>query len=216
MLKSLYPQVDWSKVEVIGFDLDGTLYKERDFISQVYKLLAQNIEQYSVLKCESILDFMLSRWDEKGSSFPFIFSEAISFAGVSDSLKTKLELDCLSIYRAFDPCLELSPFVTQVIEYCYLNYNLFMVTDGNCTLQNNKILSLNLCRWFDMKNIGITGCYGLDFYKPCLRILDHIPMLRGQAEFNQKIVYFGDREIDYLFAKSAGFQFVKVKEMRAI
>ena len=45
MLKSLFPRINWDAVRIVGFDMDGTLYDEADFISQVYcdiaKLLAE-------------------------------------------------------------------------------------------------------------------------------------------------------------------------------
>ena len=36
MLSALYPNINWSEIDCIGLDLDGTLYDEYEFIKQVY------------------------------------------------------------------------------------------------------------------------------------------------------------------------------------
>ena len=40
MLKYLGQNHDWGTVQTIGFDLDGTLYDEYEFIAQVYRPIA--------------------------------------------------------------------------------------------------------------------------------------------------------------------------------
>ena len=45
MLNVLYPDIDWSHIKYIGFDLDGTLYDEFEFIVQTYKkIILENNE----------------------------------------------------------------------------------------------------------------------------------------------------------------------------
>ena len=45
MMKYLYPQIDWEPIKYVGFDLDGTLYDESNFISQVYEKIASVISK---------------------------------------------------------------------------------------------------------------------------------------------------------------------------
>ena len=45
MMKYLYPQINWEPIKYVGFDLDGTLYDESNFISQVYKKVASVISK---------------------------------------------------------------------------------------------------------------------------------------------------------------------------
>ena len=71
MLSPLFKNVNWNHITSVGFDMDGTLYDEFDFIKQVYS----EINKQLILN-DSILSFMTERWLEKGSSYPLIFSEA--------------------------------------------------------------------------------------------------------------------------------------------
>jgi phosphoglycolate phosphatase-like HAD superfamily hydrolase len=64
-------------------------------------------------------------------------------------------------------------------------------------------------RWFASKNIAITGSYGLHYYKPSTLILEKIKALSIDCP-NERVVYFGDREVDKLFADNARFNFIKV------
>ena len=35
-MKSLFNKINWDEISYVGFDLDGTLYDEYDFIYNVY------------------------------------------------------------------------------------------------------------------------------------------------------------------------------------
>ena len=71
MLNALYKDIDWSSITTVGFDMDGTLYDEYDFIKQVYSEINSQLIQNN-----EILLFMNQKWIEKGSSYPHIFDEA--------------------------------------------------------------------------------------------------------------------------------------------
>ena len=45
MLKYLYPQINWNNINYVGFDLDGTLYDEADFIAQAYIKISNYLSQ---------------------------------------------------------------------------------------------------------------------------------------------------------------------------
>ena len=72
-MNALFNNIKWNEVKAVGFDMDGTLYDEYEFISQVYSEI--NIRLINDLE---VLRFMEKRWLEKGSSYPFIFQEAYS------------------------------------------------------------------------------------------------------------------------------------------
>ncbi|MDT9198038.1 HAD family hydrolase [Limnospira fusiformis KN01] len=210
MLKSLYPQIDWQKVGIIGFDLDGTLYDEMEFIAQVYKPIARIISKSCKADCGSVYYSMLSRWLQKGSSYNQIFDEILIANGLNKNSRDLVIAECLDTFRRFSPTLTLPARVGVILAEINKKYRIFLLTDGSNVLQTEKFNALQLDRWFSLKDIVITGNYGKDYLKPSTKALAHIKAL-DDCIYPETVVYFGDREIDRKFAQTAGFLFVKVK-----
>ena len=212
MLKSLYPRVDWSRIQFVGLDMDGTLYDEEEFISQVYDAISLRFSSLTNRNSSHIYEWMLARWRKKGSSYSHIFEEVLSFFGVDEENKKRLLTEALIIFREYNPKVKLSQKTETILEEINMNYKLFLVTDGSAMLQTKKFDSLSLGRWISVENVGITGRYGPDFAKPSTKIIKMIDCLH-HAYINGNVVYFGDREIDAEFSSNAGFDFVYVKCM---
>lgn len=215
MLKSLYPNIEWDKITVVGFDLDGTLYDEFEFIQQVY----QKISIYLAERCHQdpryIYKKMVKMWLEKGSSYPYIFSKTIEqFCGKKESNSGTLSY-CLELFRNFIPSLFLQSRVEEILSIIYENYKVFMVTDGSYFLQDEKIKALGLYQWFAKKNVYITGEYGKIYNKPSINLLSKMPVVNN-IQNSKSVLYFGDREVDFLFAKHANFQYQKVFCLKAL
>ncbi|GIQ69983.1 hypothetical protein XYCOK13_28070 [Xylanibacillus composti] len=192
--------------------MDGTLYDELEFIKQVYQPISMELAKYCLDCRYQIYDWILQRWMEKGSSYNKIFDELLDQYAIPPSIKSIIIDRCLDIYRHFDPKLTLPVDVEQLLDKIASTYNVFLVSDGPAYLQMNKFTSLQLHRWFDEKQAVITGKYGREYYKPSILSVDKIPILRGVC--GNKVVYFGDREVDRQFAMRAGFQFVAVSCMQ--
>ena len=107
MLNVLCPNFDCRNIKYVGFDLDGTLYDEFDFIYQVYsKIVKANA---SLLGDNmSALNWMKERWLEKGSSYNLIFDEAYERFGVGGRKKAFFIEKSVEIFRNFKPDLKLS------------------------------------------------------------------------------------------------------------
>ena len=73
MLKYSHDNVDWNKIDFVGFDLDGTLYDEFDFISQVYRPIAIILAKATNNCPDAVYDRLLRRWTDMGSSYNKIF-----------------------------------------------------------------------------------------------------------------------------------------------
>ena len=199
----------WKEIEFIGLDLDGTLYDEMDFISQVYESLARYISVKTNKDYGPILEFMITLWRGKGSSYSRIFEEAIGNS-LEFSEKKRLVNDCLELYRSFKPNLQLTNYVEKVLNAMSVEFNLFLVTDGSPLLQESKFRALDLGRWIKDENVGISGRMIERQDKPSTSVLGQIRYF--DIEVNPKsVVYFGDRVVDYLFSQNAGFHFQKVK-----
>jgi len=212
MLKFLYPRIDWDAVRIVGCDMDGTLYDEADFISQVYRDIANLLAATGHAEPESLHTWMVQRWLEKGSSYPHIFYEATTKAGTPREEITKTVDLCLEVFRNYKPVLTLAPRAKIILDALRLSYPLFLVSDGSARLQQRKFDALELGRWFDSVNVGISGYHGPEFCKPGIKIINKINILEKSCLPHQ-ILFFGDRAVDAEFAANAGFQFVQVASM---
>jgi len=205
MKNFLFPQIKWNKVRYVGFDLDGVLYDEFEFIEQAYDQVTNLFNNKTLVK-----RYMLGRWLEKGSSFNKIFQETYEL--YYKNLISKIDKEtfienCLLIFRNFNPKLKLSPRTEYILNYFSKHYKIFLVSDGNLGLQKKKFNSLKLYRYFDVEHVFFTGCDSLKYSKPNIDCLNELKIIPFES------VYFGDREIDKLFAKYSRMQFQKVYNM---
>lgn len=208
MLNVLYPDIDWSHIKCIGFDLDGTLYDEFNFIVQTYKrIILENNKFFRIEEQAEILEFMTERWLKKGSSYNKIFEETFDQYGTYEiSFQKKFVDNALNIFRTFTPDMLLPERNSTILSFIKKNsYNMFLITDGNPELQSQKIRSLGLDKVFN-NNIFFTRKFGGEYEKPSIKILEHVNI----SSSPDQVVYAGDREVDKLFAENSGFKFLRV------
>lgn len=202
MLNVLYNDINWSKIAYVGFDMDGTLYDEYDFIIQIYSKINKELIQN-----EEILSFMLNRWLEKGSSYQYIFEEAYEMCKNVSISKEYFIQRALNIFRNFNPKLNLTERNKMLLSYFKTNYEIFLITDGNYNLQKRKFNSLGLSNYFKEDNVIFTGKYSSDYFKPNIKSLE---LLKFEVYDG---VYFGDRSVDKVFASDAHLKFQQVYNM---
>ncbi len=210
-MKYLSDSIDWSSIKAIGFDLDGTLYDEFDFIKQAYQSVLSVFSADEDVK-DKMVDFMLNRWLEKGSSYPYIFDECLQLFQIPEfERQAKIE-QALDLFRTFQPDLELCPRMKNFLSDCCKKYFLFLVTDGRKTLQMQKIQALELDRYFQSDTIFISGALGKGYEKPNTLVLGKIK-LDNKGIANNEVVYIGDRIRDKDFAANAGFRFCFIQDL---
>lgn len=209
MLKSSFPQLNWDEIVAIGFDLDGTLYDEYDFIHQAYLPIADLFARECRMDARYLHRTLLARWVEKGSSYNRIFSDVLAELGRGGEQAAPLILESLRLFRTTQPELRLSKRVQSLLDDASESRAVFLVTDGTATLQESKFAALGLGRWFPTECRGFTGTLGSTGHKPSTAINQTLPLL---AELNPRsVVYLGDRDIDRQYADAAGFQFARVR-----
>lgn len=205
MLSHLFKNVNWNDVTSVGFDMDGTLYDEFDFIKQVYSEINNQL-----ISNDNILSFMTDRWLEKGSSYPFIFSEA--YDKCSDTVYDKEDFvkRAIDIYRNFSPKISLDDRNKKLMSYFKENFKLYLITDGHYQLQMKKFTSLGLSKYFEDQYVVFTGKYSSEYHKPQNKSLELININLDNS------IYFGDRDLDKEFALSSNIQFIRVKNMLVV
>jgi len=209
----LHQSLDWESVQAVGFDLDGTLYDEFEFIAQVYRPIAQSLAEVAGGETGAMYDYLLQRWLEKGSSYNRLFEEILVEAGVPAVERSRVIARCVSEFRSFQPQLCLPVRVVKILDWVSERFPLFLVTDGGEKLQRAKVEALGLTRWISRANTSISGCLGKGVTKPDTQMSLPVQILQEREVKPRNVVYFGDRDVDEIYAENCGYQFVRVKVM---
>ena len=203
--------------DLIGFDLDGTLYDEFDFIRQVYIPLAERIacgESFAqapdgpsgeTVSPETLYREMCRLWRRFGSSRKDLFQQFFVLAG-REAGREEIR-DCIRVYRSAPFDLRLPERSGQVLaELRRQGQAMFLLTDGNTDLQRRKIHSLGLDRFFPEDTVYI----GETEQKPSTAVNRRILERFGHPS---RVLYIGDRPVDEAYAAASGFDFQRVRVM---
>lgn len=213
MLSSLFPDIPWSRIKCVGFDLDGTLYDEFDFIRQVYREILRQTEN-CFPDVSRAYAFMLKRWLEKGGAYTHIFEEVFKSHGVPHSTpEEEFVKHALNLYRNYSPDLTLTERSLFILEVLTNGFDSFLLSDGPPALQRNKFNSLGLGDIFPESRVVFTGDHGKTSYKPHPATFHDLAERSGWRYKPEEIVYFGDRDVDEAFCRNLGIQFQRVYNM---
>ncbi|PHR70030.1 MAG: hypothetical protein COA66_13650 [Arcobacter sp.] len=202
-MNPFFSNIPTDNIKYVGFDMDGTLYDEFEFIIQVYTEISSLF-----IESDKCLSFMLQRWLQKGSSYNLIFDETFDiFKLKNKQIKCDFINLALNIFRNYSPKLILPNRSKCILTFLKEEYTLFLISDGNEKLQREKYFSLNLDKYFDISNVCFTGKYSSDSHKPNIESLNYLNIIPEQA------VFIGDRICDEEFATNAKMKFKKVYNM---
>ena len=197
------------KYDSVGFDVDGTLYDEFDFISQAYRGVARVIAELADAKESDVYEALCSEWKQFGSSKTTLFQDV--YYKFSEKIPEDFIKKCVNAFRSEPIELSLSDEAEKILdELKSNNKDLFIVTDGNSSLQRKKIAALGLEKWFSKENIAVSGDWGSEYQKPSPYMYETVL----KRNCNQNTVYLGDRDIDKRFAESINADFIMMKNWK--
>lgn len=168
---------------VLVFDLDDTLYDEKKFVYSGFSEVANWISERSNTSSNEIFEFMVKDLSKYGRGL--VFNNALKkyFRETKKNIKK-----CVSIYRLHKPRISLERDVIDLLLELGETYNLYIITDGNKIVQNNKIKSLDVEKY--IKRAFITHRYGLKASKPSLKCFE---IIKNIEKINwHELVYVGD------------------------
>lgn len=168
---------------IIVFDLDDTLYDEKSFVYSGFSEVAKWISMFSNSSSIEIFDHMVNELsiNGRGKIFDNVLEKYLQ--------KTKKNIQkCISIYRLHKPDIKLDSEVVDLLLELGKSYKLYIVTDGNKLVQNNKIKSLYVEKY--IQKAFITYRYGLSASKPSLKCFEIIKNIE-KVDWTD-IVYIGD------------------------
>lgn len=190
------------KQPVLGviFDLDDTLYSEKQYVKSGYKAVAK------LLGDESLTNRL---WEYFENGKPAI-DELLNELGCSDKKD-----ECLEAYREHMPEITLYDGVVDLIlELKNKGIKVGIITDGRVSGQKKKLQALGLDKMVD--DIIITDeLGGIQFRKPC-DIAFRVMQRKWRIPFEQ-MMYVGDNPSkDFQACKQLGMRWVYFKNVEGI
>lgn len=141
-------------IDVVIFDLDDTLYSEKDYVISGYRAVSENYKEFPDMEA------LLRRAFEQGKK---AFNEVFAAKGILDEDNLN---KAIMIYRHHEPIISLYEGVEDMlVRIKSLGKKLGLITDGRPEGQRAKIKSLRLEGLFD-KIIITDELGGVEFRKP--------------------------------------------------
>ena len=167
------------KNTAIIFDMDDTLYKERDYRLSGFRTVARHFASACGLSPARLYDLMLKE--------PDIAFENIHDLAATRGLNVPVDLQ-IAVYRTHYPDIELDSETKHTLtELRNRGYRLGAITDGRMFGQLNKISALQLEAFLDPDLIVPTVLYNTDKHsrRPFEMVEDLLPK-------GTRLVYVGD------------------------
>lgn len=193
-------------MRLIAFDLDDTLYKERDFVASGYRAIADRLEKKYGFRSSEMINVM--------STAPLNPFDSLAEYLTNRAIQQGLTVDediawMVDTYRHHIPEIKVSPDVSETLTTLKKRGNrLALITDGRVITQSNKIISLGIDEIIDEGNISISEAIGAEKYHrlPFDRIMKLNPDVDSFA-------YVGDNPMkDFLWPNRLGWTTIQLKD----
>lgn len=190
-----------SRMKVICFDLDDTLYKEIDYLMSAYREVAE----YAAGQCtgcsDSVYFLAIKAYNRMLDAYHQglnAFEELNKFLGLELPVS-----DYLYIYRHHKPKIALSEDVVQTLDALKAEgVHIGLITDGRSIQQRNKIEALGLGRWIENADIVISEEFGSE--KPALANYEYFMKRYPHC---QSFIYVGDNvKKDFIAPNRLGWE----------
>jgi putative hydrolase of the HAD superfamily len=186
----------------IVFDLDDTLFPEREFVQSGFKAVDEWLRT-----TRSIAGF------QEAASTEFIagvrgniFNRALLRLGVLDD--PELVRQMVEVYRAHKPTIRLFADAAWALDHFAVTKQLGLLTDGYLAIQQRKVAALGIAERF--ASIVFSDEAGREAWKPSA-----IPYEKVMAELHRRgneCVYVGDNPAkDFMAPKALGWRTVQIR-----
>lgn len=186
---------------LIAFDLDDTLYPEKDYILSGFKAVSQVMK--NKFGGNDICPELIKTF--KNGERRKTFNTTLERLGIKHN--ESLIKEMVDYYRMHFP--DIIPYndVVPTLKLLKQHHNLVLITDGYLEVQKIKVKILNIQRFF--KKIIFTDEYGRDYWKPNPKTFQ---MLMSDFSANKdECVYIGDNiEKDFFAPNQLGWLTIQI------
>lgn len=196
-----------SRMKVICFDLDDTLYKEIDYLKSAYREIAQYAAEQCTGCSDSVNILAIKAYNRMLDAYREglnAFEELNLFLGLELPIS-----DYLYIYRNHKPKIALPEDVAMTLEELQAKgVRIGLITDGRSVQQRNKIEALGLGKWIEKEDIVISEEFGSE--KPSVANYEYF--MRRYPECHD-ITYVGDNlKKDFIAPNALGWHTICLKD----
>lgn len=188
---------------VIVFDLDDTLYLERDYAESGFRAVGAWMQAtlgISDFAARALHHFNLGRRND-------IFDAVLADLGIVASHRFVQRL--VTIYRKHRPDIRLAPDAEALLTARPPDGTRFaLITDGFLVAQSNKVRALGLAG-LGLWPIICTDFWGRDYWKPHPRSFECVQVMFGLPP--QNITYIADNPVkDFIAPRRLGWKTVQI------
>ncbi len=187
----------------VVFDLDDTLYLERDYVKSGFRAVAETAVKGTRVSADEVFAFL---WNEftagvRGSSFDALLER---YPEIQVDVPTLVKR-----YREHVPNISYLPGIEPLlVELQSLNVPLAVISDGPLVSQAAKAEALGVSRYAEP--VVLTDVWGQSFWKPHVRAFEHVGEALGLPP--DRLVYIGDNPLkDFHVPTKLGWQSVRLR-----
>jgi len=199
---------DFKDIKIIVFDLDDTLYPERQFAESGFRAVSTWLKSSGITEKELFPEMWRQFCEGTRGT---VFNDVLKGAGIvpEDSLIKKL----VDVYRAHKPTVSLYPDALFILNHFHEKKKLGLLTDGYLQTQENKVKALEIEHFFDI--MVLTDEIGRKFWKPhpsgYKKVMDRFGLSGNEC------LYIADNpKKDFYGALSLGWKTVQIKRADGI
>lgn len=189
----------------VVFDLDDTLYLERDYVASGFRHVSNAVCEYCDAPIQEIFNFLWCEFEAgvRGDAFNRLIARYRSLT------PRWIVEDLVEVYRSHQPVIELLPNIKELLgALVKARVRLALLTDGPVAAQSCKIAALGLTDWFNF--LVLTDIWGTEYRKPHPRGFRTTMGLLGLPA--EQLVYVGDNpEKDFQTPRGMGWGTVRLR-----
>lgn len=190
-------------IDVVVFDLDDTLYLERDFVKSGFRAVSGWLEAERGLA--GFYESASAVFDAGGRGD--VFDRALEQLGQSTEGGIIKEL--VEVYRTHEPALTLLEDAAALLPQVRKSHRLALITDGYADVQRRKVAALDLARQLDVIVLS-DALGGRESWKPSPVPYEQI--MASMACAGARCLYVGDNPLkDFVTAKRLGWSTVRIR-----
>lgn len=183
---------------LVAFDLDDTLYDEKDYVDSAFNFIADTLSANYPLDKHNLLKALHSDGNP--------FDSLMSYIATTDTTFDKDIAWLVNVYRTHRPTLSLPNASRDILNRLQaLGTGLTIITDGRLATQSLKIEALGLKRW--IKDIYISEAIGYD--KSSRNVFDMVMHDNPECRY----AYIGDNPAkDFLWPNRLGWTTIALRD----
>lgn len=188
-------------IQVLVFDLDDTLFPEREFVWSGFRAVGD-----WMFKQQGLSGFFETAWQlftqgKRG----LIFNQALEHLGIKP--EPELIQTLVQVYRDHKPTIALHKDAEWALNYFQSQKQLGLITNGFLETQQNKVRALGIEPRFD--RIVYCDSYGFENWKPSS--IPYQKMMEFVKYDAKEFMYVGDHPYkDFIAAKKLGWTTVRI------